>query len=277
MNLYTRNPFSPAVLLKSIWFNRRLIMQMAWREVVGRYKGSVFGLLWSFATPLLMLAVYTFVFSVVFKARWGDMNMGGGKAEFALILFSGLIVHGFFAEVLNRSTTLIISNANYVKKVVFPLEVLTVISAVSGLFHVLTSLLILLIVYFLVYGQLQPTIVLFPIVVIPLVIWVLGVAWFFASIGVYLRDVGQLMGIFTSVMLFVSPIFFPPEAIPEQYRLLIWLNPLTLVIDQVREVIIWGRLPDWTALGIYSTISCLVGWLGFFWFQKTRKGFADVL
>jgi len=277
MNKYLHNSSSPLALVRSVNSHRKLISQMAWREVVGRYKGSVLGLVWSFVTPLLMLVVYTFVFSVVFKARWGAETMGGGKAEFALILFAGLIVHSFFSEVLNRSTSLIVSNANYVKKVIFPLEILPIITAVSALFHVLARFIILLVVYLLVYGELHPTLVFAPVIFLPLFTWVIGLAWFFASVGVFIRDIGQLMGIATTVMLFVSPIFFPPEAIPEQYRTLIWLNPLSLVIDQFREVVIWGRYPDWISLGIYSTVSLLVGLVGYAWFQKTRKGFADVL
>lgn len=249
---------------------------MAWREVVGRYKGSVFGLLWSFINPVLMLAVYTFVFSVVFKAKWG---IGGeeSKTSFALVLFVGLIVHGLLAEVLNRAPGLILGNANYVKKVVFPLEVLTVISLAAASFHSMVSLMVLLIVSVAVNGVLPWTTVLIPFVLFPLVMLILGLSWILASLGAYIRDIGQTIGIITTVMLFMAPVFFPLSAMPEKYHPIILANPLTFIIEQAREVLIFGRLPNWSGLGVYLLVASGIAWLGYIWFQKTRKGFADVL
>jgi lipopolysaccharide transport system permease protein len=249
---------------------------MAWREVVGRYKGSVFGLFWSFINPVLMLAVYTFVFSVVFKAKWG---VGGEESNtsFALILFVGLIVHGLLAEVLNRSPNLILSNVNYVKKVVFPLEILSVINLAAAFFHSLISLVVLLIASVVINGYLPWTIVFIPVVLLPLATLVMGLSWMLASLGVFIRDIGQTIGIITTVMLFMSPIFFPLSAMPEKYHPFILANPLTFIIEQSREVLIFGNLPNWSGLGIYMFIASAVAWFGYMWFQKTRKGFADVL
>ena len=269
-------PTSLVALIESLWRNRHLIVQMTRREVVGRYKGSALGLAWSFLTPILMLAVYTFVFSVVFKARWGT-DGDESKTQFALVLFVGMIVHGLFAEVLNRAPGLILSNVNYVKKVVFPLDVLPVIAMGAALFHASISLAVLLIAFALFNGYLHWTIIFVPVVLLPLVILTLGVAWIFASLGVFLRDVGQTVGIITTVMLFLAPIFYPVTALPEEVRPLIMANPLTFIIEEARGVVILGRMPEWTGLGIYTLAATAVAWAGFAWFQKTRKGFADVL
>lgn len=273
---HAAQPTSLVALIESLWRNRHLIVQMTRREVAGRYKGSVLGLAWSFLTPILMLAVYTFVFSVVFKARWGT-DGDESKTQFALVLFVGMIVHGLFAEVLNRAPGLILSNVNYVKKVVFPLDVLPVIAMGAALFHASISLAVLLIAFALFNGYLHWTIIFVPVVLLPLVILTLGVAWIFASLGVFLRDVGQTVGIITTVMLFLAPIFYPVTALPEEVRPLIMANPLTFIIEEARGVVILGRMPEWTGLGIYTLAATAVAWAGFAWFQKTRKGFADVL
>lgn len=276
MNPHAAQPTSILALGKSLWCNRQLIVQMIKREVMGRYKGSVMGLAWSFFNPIFMLVVYTFVFSVVFKSRWG---VGGeeSKTQFAVVLFVGMIVHGLFAEVLNRAPSLILSNVNYVKKVVFPLEILPVIAMGAALFHSLISVGVLLAAFTLFNGYLQWTTVFAPVVLLPLVILVLGLAWILASLGVFLRDVGQTIGIITTVIMFLSPVFYPVTALPEEYRPIIMANPLTFIIEQAREVLIWGRMPDWMGLGGYNLVSVAIAWGGYAWFQKTRKGFADVL
>ncbi|MDC0986224.1 ABC transporter permease [Alphaproteobacteria bacterium] len=276
INPHAAQPTSLVALAKSLWYNRQLIMKMTQREVAGRYKGSVMGLAWSFFNPVFMLAVYTFVFSVVFKARWG---VGGeeSKTQFAVVLFVGMIVHGLFAEVLNRAPGLIFSNINYVKKVVFPLEILPVVSMGAALFHSLVSLSVLLIAFVLFNGYLHWTVLLVPLVVLPLVIVTLGLAWMLASLGVFLRDVGQTIGIITTVMMFLAPVFYPITALPEEMRPWIMANPLTFIIEQAREVLIWGRLPNWIGLGFYTLAAAAIAWAGYAWFQKTRKGFADVL
>lgn len=276
MNPHSEAPISPRALVSNLWQYRRLILQMAGREVVGRYKGSVMGLLWSFLTPLFMLAVYTFVFSVVFKARW-TTSADESKGDFAVLLFAGMIVHGLFAEVLNRAPTLILANVNYVKKVVFPLEILPVISMCTALFHSAISLLVLVCAIVFVNGQFHATMLLVPLIVLPYIMFVQGLAWVLASLGVYLRDVGQTIGIITMVMLFMSPVFFPVSSLPVEMRPLMEANPLTFIIEQVREVLIWGHLPDWMGLARYSLMSLITVWVGYAWFQRTRKGFADVL
>lgn len=279
MNPHAAHRTSIAALLGSLWHNRQLIAQMTRREVTGRYKGSVMGLAWSLFNPVLMLAVYTFVFSSVFKSRWGLTAAGAeeSKTQFAVVLFVGMIVHGMFAEVLNRAPGLILSNVNYVKKVVFPLEILPVVVMGAALFHGLVSLGVLLVAFFLFNGYLPWTAIFAPVVFLPLVILTLGIAWILASLGTFLRDVGQTMGIVTTILMFLSPVFYPVSALPEAFRPMILANPLTLIIEQAREVLIWGRLPDWTGLGLYTLAAVAVAYIGYAWFQKTRKGFADVV
>jgi lipopolysaccharide transport system permease protein len=276
VNPHAAHPTSLVALGKSLWHHRQLIVQMTKREVVGRYKGSVMGLAWSFFNPVFMLAVYTFVFSVIFKSRWG---VGGeeSKTQFAVVLFVGMIVHSLFAEVLNRAPSLILGNVNYVKKVVFPIEILPVIAMGAALFHSLISLCVLLAAFVLFNGYLQWTAIFTPIVILPMLILTLGLAWMLASLGVFLRDVGQTIGIITTVMLFLAPVFYPITALPEEMRPWLMANPLTFIIEQMREVLIWGHLPNWLGLGAYTLAATVIAWAGYAWFQKTRKGFADVL
>lgn len=276
INPHAAPPTSLPALVQSLWHNRALILQMTRREVVGRYQGSVMGMAWSFFNPVFMLTVYTFVFSFVFKARWG---LGGdeSRTQFAVVLFVGMIVHGLFAEVLNRSPGLILANVNYVKKVVFPLEILPVISMGAALFHGLASLAVLLAAFFLFNGFVHWTVLFAPLVMLPLVMLTLGLAWMFASMGVFLRDVGQTIGIITMVMMFLAPVFYPITALPEKYRPWLMANPLTFIIEQMREVLIWGQMPNWAGLALYTLVATAVAWAGYAWFQKTRKGFSDVL
>ena len=276
MNPNANQPASLPFLGKSLLQHRELILKMTKREVIGRYQGSIMGLAWSFFNPILMLTVYSFVFSVVFKARWG-LGDDESKTHFAVVLFVGMIVHGLLAEVLNRAPGLIISNVNYVKKVVFPLEILPVTSMGAALFHSFISLVVLLIALIILNGNMHWTAVFIPLVLLPLVILTLGLAWMLASLGVFIRDIGQAIGIITTVMLFMSPVFFPLSAMPEKYHPLIMANPLTFIIEQAREVLIFGHLPNWFGLGLYMLVASVVAWAGFALFQKTRQSFADVL
>lgn len=276
INPHQVRPTSLLALAASIIGNRRLIYQMVKREVIGRYKGSIFGLAWSFLNPIFMLVIYTFVFSVVFKAKWAG-SAADNKAEFSIILFTGMIVFGLFSETINRAPSLVISNVNYVKKVVFPLELLPIISMGSAIFHALVSLLILVATFLLVNGYLPWTALYLPLVFAPLIILSLGFSWFLASIGVFVRDVGQTVGLLTTVLMFVSPIFYPLSSLPEEFQGWIALSPVSFIIEQARAVLIFGKAPDWMGLRLYTLVAIIIMWLGYAWFQKTRKGFADVL
>ena len=277
MNPHAAQPTSLSALFNSLWRNRQLIGQMVKREVVGRYRGSAIGIAWSFFNPVFMLAVYTIVFSEIFKSRWAGSDGSDSKTQFAIVLFVGMIMLSMFSDVVNRAPGLILSNVNYVKKVVFPVEILPVIAMGSALFHSLISLGVLLSAFLLFNGYLHWTVVFIPLVFLPLVILTTGLAWMLASLGVFLRDVGQFIGIVTTVLMFLSPVFYPLTAVPVKLRPIIMLNPLTFIIEQARDVLVWGHLPNWIGLGSYTLAATVVAWAGFAWFQKTRKGFADVL
>ena len=249
---------------------------MTRRDVNSRYRGSMIGLVWSFVNPLLMLVVYTFVFSVVFKARW-NINVDESKSDFSIILFAGMIVFNLFAEIVNRAPVLVISNVNYVKKVVFPLEILSWVSLGSALFNTFVSLLVLLSVQFILNQSLPWTVVLFPIVLLPLIFACLGFAWLLSALGVFVRDIGQVTGVVTTIFMFFSAVFYPLSALPEDYQNLLRFNPLIIIITESRNVLIYGSLPNWFHLSIALFFGFAIAAVGFWWFQKTRKGFADVI
>jgi len=254
---------------------RQLILQLIKRDIEARYKGSAIGLLWSLFHPIVMLAIYTFVFSFVFQARW---NTGSdNKTDFALVLFIGMIAHSLLAESISRAPALIVGNANYVKKVVFPLETLPWIALGTTLFHSIISLLVWAVLYILVNQSFHFTALYLPLVFIPLILYCIGFAWMFAALGVFLRDIGQITGILATVLLFLCPIFYPLSILPERYQIYMYLNPLTVIVEQAREILLWGNTPDWTLLGLSFLVSLVVASSGFYVFQKTRPGFADVL
>lgn len=267
----------PSGPIRSFIRHRSLIWQLARRDVVGRYRGSALGLVWSLVQPLLMLAVYTYIFGVVLQVRWSDRLPEQDEVAFAVILFSGLIVHGLFAECFTRAPTLVLENANLVKKVVFPLEILPLTALLSALFHAAASMIVLLAAHLVLDRDLAWTALLLPVVLAPLLVLIIGIGWLLASLGVFLRDIGQLTSVLSTVLLFVSPIFFPVERLPEAMRDYVYLNPISLIVDQVRAVVLFGQLPDWKALGLYTLVALLVAHIGYWWFQRTRRGFADAL
>lgn len=279
MNPHLAKSTSLFSLVQSLIQNRGLILRMSYREISSRYKGSVLGLAWSLFIPIFMLSVYTIVFSEIFKSRWvtADTQLEPNKFQFALLLFIGLIVINLFNEVVNRSPGLIVGHVNYVKKVIFPIEILPVITLVTSLFNSAVSFVVLCLAMIILNGSLPWTIVFIPIVVFPFLLFILGISWFLASLGVFIRDIAQAIGLVTTVVMFMSPVFYPVSAVPEKWRMLIMINPPTFIIEQCRQVLIFGYWPDWSGLGLYLILSFFVFILGYVWFQKTRKGFADVL
>lgn len=266
---------SPLEMVSSFWRNKGLICNLVYREVVGRYKGSMLGIFWSLATPVFMLAVYTFVFSGVFKARW--ISAESSQTDFALILFAGLLIFNVFSECVSRAPSLVLNNVNYVKKIVFPLEILPWVTMGGAIFHLAISLCVWIFAYILLIGMPHWTLLLFPLLLIPFVFLVMGFSWFLASLGVYLRDIEQLIGIFITVLMFLSPIFFPVSALPASYQWVAYCNPLSLPIEMVREILYWGNVPSLSDIIKSYAIGIGVIVFGFAWFQKTRKGFSDVI
>jgi lipopolysaccharide transport system permease protein len=268
-------PATPIEMVASVWRNRGLIVALTKREVIGRYRGSFLGLFWSFVNPLLMLTVYTFVFSVIFKARWTAETES--TTEFAIVLFAGLIVFNLFSECVSRAPTLVLANPNYVKKIVFPLEVLPLVALLSASYHALVSFVVWIGVYAVLFGMPHVTILLLPLVFVPFAFFIMGLSWALASLGVFLRDISQFIGILLTMVMFLSPIFYPASSLPEHYRELLYLNPLTPVVEMTRELLYWAIVPKLWMLSLYWVASIAIAWLGFAWFQKTRNGFADVL
>ncbi|MDR3631860.1 MAG: ABC transporter permease [Desulfocapsaceae bacterium] len=270
-----RYPHTLIAMLVSLVQHRELLWGLVRRDFIGRYKGSFFGIFWSLFNPLLMLAIYTLVFSVAFKARWG----GGeeSKVTFAIVLFSGIIVHSFFAECLNRAPSLITSCPNYVKKVVFPLEMLPWMALVSALLNFLISFCVLFVFCLLAGVAIQSGTFLIPLILLPLILMTLGFSWILCSLGVYLRDLSQMMGVFLTVALFMAPIFYPIESLPGPYQAVLVWNPITLPVLELRDLMLWGRPIHWRAWAVSLLIGVSICQLGYWWFQKSRRGFADVL
>lgn len=250
---------------------------MSVRDITSRYRGSLFGMAWSFFNPILMLGIYTFFFSVVLKARWGGIQDATSETSFAVILFSGLIIHGFFAEMLVKAPTLISSNVNFVKKVVFPLEIFPWVALMECLFHLLISTAVLFGMMLVSGEKTHWVMLLFPLVVLPLAIMSLGFSWGLSALGVYFRDVGQVTGFIASTLLFLSPIFYPLSALPPSLQSVAMFNPLTIAVEQFRAILVYGQMPDARLIGIYFSASLLVLLAGYGFFMKLRRGFADVL
>ena len=267
---------SPMLLARDVWRNRRLVNNLSQREIVGRYRGSLLGIFWSFLTPLLMLTVFTFVFGEIFQAKWGARQTSG-PLDFAVALFAGLLVFNLFSECIGRAPGLIIGNPNYVKKVIFPLETLSLVSLIAGLFHFIAGSAILLLLMLLSSWEISWHVVFIPVILLPFALLILGLSWSLSALGVYLRDIGQLISPLLTALMFLSPIFYPLSTVDDKFLLIYQANPLTFITEQVRMVLLENTFPDWTGYLYYSCVSCLVAFGGYAMFQKTRKGFADVL
>lgn len=264
----------PQTVFGSFWKHRRLIFQLSKREVAKRYRGSMLGMIWAMAYPILILAIYNYVFRIIFKVQWDE---SGSHIAYALILFAGLIVYNFFAESVGSASALMENHVSYVKKVVFPLEVLPWVLLGNALFHAAVSVLVLVAGLLWLHQHVPWTMILLPVVWLPLILFTAGVTWFVASLGVYLRDVGQVVSVTLVLLMFVSPILYPVSAIPDALAPYMILNPLAPILVQAQEVSVFGKIPDWVDWLAVFGVSWLFAWLGLAWFQKTRPGFADVL
>lgn len=258
------------------WRYAGLVRQLVKREVHARYRQSMLGVLWAFLTPLLMLCVYTLVFRFVFKLRWGGVGDESDLA-FALRLFAGLAVFNFFADCVNRAPRLILEQPHLVKKVIFPLEILPWVNVLTALVHLGVALLLLLVFGAWEHGGLPVTVLALPLVWLPLLPLCVGLGWLLAAIGTYVRDVSQVLGMLVSLLMFLSPIFFPVTALPPAVRPWIFLNPLALTITQTRQVLQDGQWPDAWALALHLVVCCAIAVAGAVFFRAARKGFADVV
>lgn len=260
-------------------FPWRLAARLARRDVVLRYRGSLGGLAWLVLTPLLMLSVYTLVFAVILQARWhGGSGLGdGGPGAFALLVFSGMLLHGFLAECLSRAPTLVLGNVNFVKKTPFPLEVLAVSQLLVALVHLLPTFAVLVLFQSLLTGPPPWTLLLVPLVVVPLALFTLGAIWALAALTVYFRDLSQIVGLLVTALFFLSPIIYPLAAVPEFLRPVLWVNPLTYPIETLRGLVFEGVLPAPGSYLAYCALGLACTGAGLGIFRLLRDGFADAL
>lgn len=267
-------------MASNLWSQRDLIANLARREVAARNKGTYLGFLWALLMPLLMLAVYTFVFAIVWQSKWGvdAASHAESRWHFALNMFCGLIVFDVFSQTVSASPAIIVQNPNYVKKVVFPVETLPIATMLSSLVFAAVSVGVL-VAWLLVSGQgVSWTLVFLPAVLAPLLALTLGVSWFLASLGVFLRDIKTLVsGVLMQVLFFLSPIFYSIERVPEQFRPYLSVNPLTPIIENTRRVVLAGKPPEWISFSLSLAVALVVLQLGYAWFMKSKRGFADVL
>lgn len=262
-------------VLSSIRCHRLLLWEMTKRDISAKYKGSYLGIFWAILMPLGTLSVYSYVFGTVFNSRWSM----AGKADvpFPIVLFAGLIVFNFFAECVNRAPTLVTSSPNLVKKSVFPVVILPWMATFTAFINSLISVSILLVSQLIFIGHIPVTALLFPIVLLPVALVALGVGWFLASLGVYVRDIAQMVGLVTTTLLFLTPIFYPPGRTPSTLDAFTSINPLATQVQSMRAILLWGEVPSLTSFATALVVGWAVAWLGLIWFTKTSDGFADVL
>ena len=262
-------------MFKTLYKNNYLLRQLVKKDIQQRYQGSVLGMLWSFIVPILMLIIYTFVFSEVFQAKW-DIDTSD-KYQFALVLFCGLSAFNMVGEVMNRATVLIASNTNYVKKVIFPLEMLPVVITCSALFNCVISFIILVVAKLILYHNVSRTLYLIVLAMIPLCVMSAGLGLFISALSVYLKDVGNIISVLVTVLMYMSPVFFPLSAVPESFRGICEANPMTYIIENFRNVVLYGKCLDWKFYGISCAVALGIYLLGKLVFMRAKEGFADVL
>lgn len=268
---------NPTPEIKVIVDNGFLLRQLIRRNLESRYKGSFLGMLWSFAQPLLMLSVYTFVFTFVLKSKFGIPLEEEQSGAFAIIMFCGMTVYNIFSESISACSTLIISNQNLVKKVIFPLELLPIAQVISSMIFGLVWFLLLFIGVAFILHNLSWSMLMLPVMIVPLLLISCGCGIFVASLGVYIRDLPYMIGVFLQILFFMTPIFYPVKALPAEYRLILYLNPLTEVVEQTRIIFLYGDKPNWLYIAVLWGGGLILCHFGFLWFKKTKKGFADVL
>lgn len=270
------------VFWTSLWRSRVLWWRLSRRDVEARYRGTVLGLCWAVLQPLLMLVIYTFIFSVVFRARWGGAASQAALGHqspvfFAVNLFAGLIVFNFAADCLVRAPTLVVANPNYVRKVVFPLDVLAPVSMAGALFTAGMSLLVLAVLEIIALGGLPITWLWLPVLWLPLVLGCCGVGWLLSALGVYVRDTAQVVALLVNILLYITPIFYPLQALPAAWRPILQLNPLAPMVEATRQAAVDGVAPNGPLLGLAVALALLFCQVSWRLFERARRGFADVL
>lgn len=265
----------PLAVFGCAWHHRHLLLRLTEREVEMQFRGSLLGKFWAAIVPLIMLGMYTFVFGIVLRVKWPGME--GGPLQVSLLYFAGLILFNFFFECVNRAPALLLENVPYIKKVIFPLEILPWVIVGAALFRVAISGVILLAFYLVIKGVPPLATLSLPLLILPLAIVALGLAWILSALGIFVRDIRQAMIVVAPAMMFLSPIFFPLSSVPEALRPVLYLNPLTFIVETVRDALFLGLWPNWLGLAAYTGLAWLLAWAGFAWFMSARRGFADVV
>lgn len=260
-----------------LWRHRALVRQLVQRNIAVRYRGSVLGFVWSFVHPLMMLAVYTFVFGIIFKSRWGIESLDENRAAFPLIMFCGMALFNLFSESVNSCSNLIVAHTGFVKKVIFPLEILPLCTVFSSFFFGIAWFLLLLLGEIVFLDTLSWTLLLFPVTLISLLLLTSGVSLAIAAFGVYLRDIPQLVAVIMQILFFMTPVIYPVSLVPERLQWVLRINPLTPVVEESRKLLLYGQQPDYEICLYLFLFSLVVFQLGFVCFGKMKKGFADVL
>lgn len=272
---------NPARVIGLLLRHRDLILQFARREILERHHGAALGVLWNVVNPILSLLVYTFVFGVVMGVTWPEQLVDGKASHaampFALILFCGQTIFHVFAESVNRAPMLVISRRSFVRKVVFPLEILSVSAVLSTLVYLVIGVVLTVIAALVFTGTVSTTLYLFPLVAVPLYLLCLGLSWFLSSLGVFLQDIRHMVTVVTGLLMFCSGVFYPLERIPERLRVLVEYNPIYVLVESSRRTLLWSQSPDWAALGAVALLSVLVAQCGYTFFAKSKRGMADVV
>lgn len=265
----------PFKIMSSVFYHRKLIIQLSKKEIKAKYKGSYLGFLWSLITPIIMLLIYTLVFGVIFQSKW-DIEVNNTH-YFAMVLFIGLTTFNIFSEVIVGSVNIISNNVNYVKKVIFPLEILPIVVLCTSLFQNSINFLIIIAFSFLFLDIFSISILILPFYMLPFLLSIIGISWIISSVGVYIKDLNQVIGSLISGLLFLSPVFYPLEAIPDKFKPYFDLNPLTIIISDVRRIVLFGEIPSVLSWCGALIISVLILSLGYKFFNSVKRGFSDVL
>jgi len=278
--LLNNNQVSPAASaearpgLLSIWDHRNLIAMMVKRDSLGKYKGSLLGVLWPMINPIGHLILYTFLFCIILKVRLGG---DGSTSNFALYLMAGLLPWGAFSEAVSRSSICILEHPNYVKRVVFPLQTLPVITVLSTLVTEAMAFVILVAGVALFTHKIHATLLFLPLVCVSQLMLTTGICWFLASLGVYIRDIRHMMALALAAWMYATPIVYPATSLPANFQFLLWLNPMAGIVLDYRRVVLEGLPPDWYHYGAYTVVALSAFFIGFKFFEKTKKSFADVM
>ncbi len=267
---------APIVMARSLMANSFVLRTLVRNEILTRYSNTMLGVVWSLINPLMMIVIYSFVFGIVFEVRFGQAP-GQTEMPYAVVLFSGLLLHVFLSDTLMRAQSVVLDNTNYVKRVIFPLEILPVATLIANLVHAVVAAAVLILVILILGFPIPATALLLPVVWAPLMLVTLGMAMVVASLGVFVRDIGQVLGFLMTILMFGSSILFPIDRLPVSIQPWLLLNPLTIIVNESRNVLLWGSMPNWVVLAKYTLVAGAAAWIGCWWFLRTRRGFADVM